>query len=111
MKSASTVVLAAALVSIVALTVAAVLLLTGDQQLEKLAVVTAVIGLVVPSLAGSLKASQAADQTNGGLDARIEAAVGRVVGNRRTGDRVVVHETRRGDPVELTVEPTEPGPG
>lgn len=100
--------LAAALVSVVALSVAAALFVTGDRELEKLGFVAGVVGLVVPSIAAALKASQAADQTNGNLDARVEAAVGRVVGNRRAGDRVVVHETRRPDGVELIPARDEP---
>jgi hypothetical protein len=93
------------LVAIAALATAAVLFVSGDQSLERLAVLVAVFGSIVPGLVASLKADQASTQTNGNLDERIERAVGKVVGSRRTGDRVVLHETRHTDPVDLAPPP------
>lgn len=101
--SSSTVVVA--LVAIVAIVAAAALFATGDQALERLAVLIGVVGLVLPSLTATLRADQAAssshqaaEQTNGSLDTRIAEAVAAALQARRATDHVVVAQERRGQP-------------
>lgn len=95
----------AALVAIVAIVAAAALFATGDDSLERLAVLVGVVGLVLPSLTASLRSDQAAtsshqaaEQTNGNLDRRIAEAVAEALQARRATDRIVVTDRRGTDP-------------
>lgn len=97
-----------ALVAIVAIVAAAVLFSTGQDSLERLAVLVGVVGLIIPSLTGSLSASQAArsahvasEQTNGTLDGRIADAVSAALQARRVTDTVIVAQSPRIDPVTV----------
>lgn len=110
-RPTSSLTITAALVSIVAIVAAAVLFASGDDSLERLAVLVGVVGLVLPSLTGALRSDQAAtsshraaEQTNGSLDARIAEAVAAALQARRRSDTVtVVHAERAPDPDPLTL--------
>lgn len=95
----------AALVAIVAIVAAAILFSTGEDSLERLAVLVGVVGLVIPSIAATLRSDQAAtsshqaaEQTNGSLDQRIAEAVAAALQARRRSDTVQVVHTERRDP-------------
>ena len=103
-----------ALVAIVLIVAAAVLFASGEQALERLAVLVGVVGLILPSVTALLRsdqaassAHQAAEQTNGSLDARIAEAVAAALQARRRSDQVqVVHSDPR--PAEPTQPPVDP---
>lgn len=102
----------AALVAIVAVVAAAVLYISGDTALERLAVLVGVVGLVIPSIAATLRADQAAssshqaaEQTNGSLDQRIADAVAAALQARRSTDHVVVAQVPRPDPLDVSPAP------
>lgn len=95
-----------ALVAIVAIVAAATLFATGDQVLERLAVLVGVVGLVLPSMTALLRSDQAAtsshqaaEQTNGSLDARIAEAVAAALQARRATDHVAVIQEPREPPI------------
>lgn len=104
----SPLILTSALVAIVLIVAAAVMFTSGDQTLERLAVLTAVVGAIVPSIAGGLKSGQAAHQTNGGLDERMREAARQVIGEelnvRRADDVAIISRPDPGD------EPPHPDP-
>jgi hypothetical protein len=95
----------AALVCIVGMVTVAVLLATGDQALDRLAVLVAVVASIVPGLIGLLRSDQAASQTNGSLDTRISDAVQESLKIRRHTDRAVVTAPA---PDEAAIPPIEP---
>lgn len=98
----SNAVVVGALVAIAALVTAAVMFTSGDQALERLAVLVAVIGSIVPGLLAALRADHAATQTNGGLDAKIQSAVQAALQVQRSTDVVTVS---RADPPPDPIEP------
>lgn len=93
MKRNSTLTIVAALVAIAVLATAGVLFTTGDAAMERLALLMAVFGTIIPGLVASLRADQAAQQTNGNLDRRIREGVQDAMQARRTTDQVVIHES------------------
>ena len=96
-----------ALVAIVLIVAAAVLFASGEQALERLAVLVGVVGLILPSVTALLRSDQAAEQTNGSLDARIAEAGAAALQARRRSDQVqVVHSDPR--PAEPTQPPVDP---
>lgn len=83
----SNVTIIGALVAFGFLALAAVLFVSpGPEALQRLALFFGVVGTGVASLVALLKSDEAATQTNGGLDARIAAAVHRANNARRRGD-------------------------
>lgn len=67
------------------LSLAAILLLGDtDHDTERLGLFFGVVGTVVAALIGMMRADQGAKQTNGSLDARIEAGVYRAMAQRRS---------------------------
>jgi hypothetical protein len=86
----SNVAIVGALVAIVLMATAAVMFTTGDQALERLGILVAVIASVVPGLISSLRSDQAASQTNGTLDQRISDAVQAALKVRRHSDEAVI---------------------
>jgi hypothetical protein len=58
----------------------------GPESTQRLGLLFGVIGAGIASLGALLKAEQAAGQTNGTLDARIQSAVHRANDARRRGD-------------------------
>lgn len=69
------------------LALAGVLLISsGEESTYRLGLFFGVIGTGVAALVAALKADQAATQTNGQLDKRIQAAVHRANNARRRGD-------------------------
>ncbi len=114
-KGLSTLAIVGALVAIAGLATAAVLWTTGDQALERLGILVAVFASIIPGLISVLRSDQAAasshqaaEQTNGTLDARIQAAVQAAVQVRRPGDVAVITPTdappAQLDPDPLTVD-------
>lgn len=96
-----------ALVAISLAATAAVMFTTGNQALERLGILVAVFASIIPGLISALRAdaaavssAQAAESTNGSLEARMRRAVQDAVGARRATDRVVV--TRATDPTRDT---------
>lgn len=77
----------AALVAIAAFSTAAVLFVAGDAALQRLGLLFAVFGLMIPGLVGALRSDQAATQTNGGLDARIQTGVETALKAHRAAER------------------------
>lgn len=65
---------------------AAVLFVQGGDSLQRLALLFGMIGAAVTAFLAMLKADLSATQTNGGLDARIQAGVHRALAARRQGD-------------------------
>ena len=64
----------------------------GTEAQFRLGLLFGVIGTGLAAFVGMLKAGQAADNTNGKLDARIEAAVHRAQAARRRGDEPATAE-------------------
>lgn len=92
-------------IAISCLALAGVLLIApGPESTQRLGLYFGVIGTIVATLVALLKADQAQQNTNGRLDARIQAAVHRANNARRRGDRPL-------SPDELTsLPPTAPEP-
>jgi hypothetical protein len=66
------------------LALAAILLVQeGSESTQRLALFFGIVGSITAALIGMLRADQAHTQTNGGLDARIEAGVYRAQAVRR----------------------------
>ncbi len=85
----SNVAIIAALLAFGALALAGVLLVSpGDEATQRLGLLFGVIGTAVAALVALLRADQAAKNTNGSLDARIESAVFRANATRRKSDIV-----------------------
>ena len=78
----------ACLVSFGLMALAAVLFVSDEHgdEMQRLALFFGLISLVVPALLAMLRADQSASNTNGKLDARIQAAVHRANAARRAGD-------------------------
>lgn len=77
----------AAAIAVATLALAAVLFIApGPESTQRLGLFFAVVGTIVTALVTLLRADQAASQTNGKLDARIQAAVHRANNARRIGD-------------------------
>lgn len=94
---------------ILAFLTAAVLFASGDTALQRLGILAATIGAIVPGLLGALRADQAATQTNGGLDKRIADAVQAALFVRRHTDAAVV-STPQADTVTAPLEPAIQSP-
>lgn len=58
----------------------------GPESTQRLGALFGILGIGVAAIVGLLKADQAATQTNGKLDARIQAGVHRAMNARRRGD-------------------------
>lgn len=81
----SKVAIAGGLTVAMCLSLAAILLLADtDHDAERLGLFFGVVGTVVAALIGMMRADQGAKQTNGSLDARIEAGVHRAMARRRS---------------------------
>lgn len=65
---------------------AGVLFVQGDDATQRLALLFGILGTGLAAFVALLKSDQAATQTNGGLDHRIQAAVHRANAARRRGD-------------------------
>jgi len=65
---------------------AVILVAQGPESMQRLALFFGLVGLVIPALLAMLRSDQAASNTNGKLDARIQAAVHRANAARRAGD-------------------------
>ena len=76
---------------------AVLLVQSGPESTQRLGLFFGVVGTVVAALIGMLRADQGATQTNGKLDARIEAGVHRAMAARRAGD-----EPRTRDEIEAS---------
>lgn len=63
-----------AIVAVLAILAGAILLVSGDAQLEKLGILAAAVGLVLPGLVSLVRADQAATATNGTLHASNQLA-------------------------------------
>jgi len=75
------------LTAIVAFALAAVLFIQpGPESSQRLGLFFGMVGVVITTLVGMLRSDQAAKQTNGSLDARIQAGVHRAMNARRAGD-------------------------
>lgn len=61
----STLAVVGAIVAVIGLLTAAALFLTGDDALQRLAIVAAAVGIAVPGLLALVRADQAVTQTNG----------------------------------------------
>jgi predicted cobalt transporter CbtA len=86
-QNQSTGIVIAAIVALVAFALAGLLLIpTGSESTYRLGLLFGIIGTAVAAFVGMLKAGQAASNTNGKLDARIEAGVHRAMAARRRGD-------------------------
>lgn len=59
---------------------------TGPESIQRLGLLFGVLGTGLAAIVSLLKSGQAADNTNGKLDARIEAGVHRAMAARRRGD-------------------------
>lgn len=95
--------LIAGAVAIAAFATAAVLFTSpGPESLQRLGLLFALLGVMAPAILGALKAGEAAVNTNGKLDARIEAAVHRANAARRNGDEPMTpQEVDDAQPAEL----------
>lgn len=87
LRNASGLAIWAVLIILIAFGLAGVLLIQpGPEADKRLALFFGVLGTGVGIIATVIKADQAASNTNGKLDARIEAAVMRANNARRRGD-------------------------
>lgn len=64
----------------------------GPESTQRLALLFGLLGTAVAALVAALKAGEAAVNTNGKLDARIEAAVHRANAARRRGEEPLTPE-------------------
>lgn len=97
-RTVSLLIVTGGLVALVALTIAALLVTSRDPDIARLGLVIGLVGPIVTALIAALRAEQAQQQTNGSLDVRIASAVTDAIRARRTGDRVVVHESPQRPP-------------
>lgn len=86
MRSSQTVLVAGIVVCLAYATAAVLWVSPGDEALQRLAMLFALLGTTVAAMAAAMKSGEAASNTNGKLDARIEAAVHRANAARRRGD-------------------------
>lgn len=84
--SASKIAALSALVAFGLLALAGTMMVTGPDSMQRLALLFGILGTGVATLVAMLKADQAATQTNGSLDDRIQAAVHRAQAARRSTD-------------------------
>jgi hypothetical protein len=85
MKDISPFSIVGAIIAVLCITLAGLVLIApGDN--DRVALFLGVVGIALPALIGQLKADQAAGNTNGKLDARIQSAVHRANAARRRGD-------------------------
>lgn len=82
---ASRLTLIGGIVAVLFLSLAAILFVSPENN-DRVALFFGLVGLIVPALIGMLRADQAQYNTNGKLDARIQAAVHRANAARRAGD-------------------------
>lgn len=105
MQKTSPVVIVGGLLVIVAFALAAILLVApGPEATQRLGLFFAIVGTTVASLVAALKSSQAASNTNGSLDNRIEAAVFRAQNVRR---REVRGEQAQAAPTPTSADPLQ----
>ena len=78
-----------------------VLVSAGPESTQRLGLLFGILGVGITALAALVKAGQAAQNTNGKLDDRIEAGVHRALAARRRGD-----EPRT--PAEIDASPHHP---
>lgn len=96
------------LVAIAALATAAILFVSGDASVERLGLLFAMFGLMIPNLIAALRADHAATQTaassniatalNGEFEQRVAFAVDRVLAARSHNDRAADPNTPRAAP-------------
>lgn len=87
MKNVSPLATFGALVALSLIGLAAVLFVAeGGESMQRLAFLFGILGTGVAAVVGMLRSDQSKQQTNGGLDARIQAAVHRANAARRAGD-------------------------
>lgn len=108
----STVVIVAALIAFAALATGAIMFISGDQAMEKIGVLFALFGTIIPTLVAALRSDQAASradrtvqQTNGNLDSRIANAVAAALQARRATDHVLIDQTPRPETETLPASP------
>lgn len=58
----------------------------GPESLQRLGLLFGLLGTSVAAMAAAIKAAEAAHNTNGKLDRRLEAAMHRAMAARRAGD-------------------------
>lgn len=86
-RDTSTVMAVAGVLVLALFGTAGVLFITpGPESLQRLGLLFALLGTGLAAFVGMLKAAEAAVNTNGKLDARIEAGVHRANAARRRGD-------------------------
>lgn len=102
-------VIVAGLVAVAGLATASVLWASGDEALERLALLFAVFASIIPGLIAALRSDQAAAQTNGSLDGRIQNAVQDALMARRSTDRfAVTHDGDGAAKISVVEHPTSP---
>lgn len=93
MKNNSNATIVVGLIVLTLFALAGVLLVTpGPESTQRLGLLFGVIGTGLAAFVGLLKSDQAATNTNGKLDARIEAGVHRAMSARRRGDEPATAE-------------------
>lgn len=117
----SPVVIVGGLVAIAALATAAILFVNGDASVERLGLLFAMFGLMVPNLIAALRADHAATQTaassniatalNGEFEQRVAYAVDRVPTARSHNDRAADPNTPRNGAPLVKSPIDEGGPG
>lgn len=104
-RQISSTALLAAIVAIVMVALGAALFLSSDEAgTQRVALLLALIGTVLPQLVGMLRGDAAANQLNGTLDQRIAANVLRANYVRRTSDVTPDEAAPRGN--EAVTNPT-----
>lgn len=99
MRNNNTAILVAGLAVFGAFALAAVVIVQpGPESTQRLALLFGVLGTGVAALVAALKAGEAASNTNGKLDARIEAGVLRANAARRRGDEPLTPDEIDGMP-------------
>ena len=88
----------AGLTSFGLMALAAIIFVADDagDELQRLALFFGLLSLIVPALLSMLRSDQSAANTNGKLDARIQAAVHRANNARRAGDEPMTPEEIEG---------------
>ena len=89
-----------AILAVICLALAGLILIAPGAN-DRVALFFGILGIALPALLGQLKADQAAGNTNGSLDARIEAGVHRAMSARRRGDTPATAEqvSETGSPI------------
>jgi hypothetical protein len=101
-KTTSLFLILGALVTIVVVIAGVILIASGDTVAVRFGLFGGAISPIILVLVSALRAEQAQKQTNGGMDARIAAAVTEALKARRETDRVVVQEAPRSTDGPLT---------